>query len=526
MSGVHRSSGLRSVSRRRVVLPLIPVAMALGAIVGLTVSGNMPGMGSSADATSASLTAASPPNGRVADLAEVDPRDPTGKPIRLFQGAGGAANSMNCSLIVPADPLSAQGLATPWQLADGCSEANPNESAFVEATILAPNGHLSVYDPLVVTAGTTPAVTPVPPAIAAGSQVIIDTGFNGNNLVLEGRGAVQGNCIDAFGHSIIAQTAACNAQAFYKDANAQIAAGTLKIPAVGTGKDGRTCPTTRDFSLIDQDQSDNVLSVYLANANGQTAQATPDNVDTMGGSTVVTNGSDDGLLGHFVDAALGCKRFAVPDPTSPGGADDSQALNELSARQNQANPVALLPVSDPQLLLNGQFNKGKTNTYRALTDQSPLPSTASAIKNAALYCQQMVNLAPFRLQADMGLESGFQSPVPALGNNLATLMGARLSASFTNLNCGMFALKNPVTLALNGAGVAIAVTYDTSQQVARIPASVPPIGGGPSPSPTPTASSSGGPSPTPSATAPSPSPSATKPSSTPSPTPSSSWPGY
>ena len=48
---------------------------------------------------------------------------------------------MNCTLAVPANPLSAQGLATPWQLGDGCSMANGGtEGAFVEATILAPNG--------------------------------------------------------------------------------------------------------------------------------------------------------------------------------------------------------------------------------------------------------------------------------------------------------------------------------------------------------------------------------------------------
>ena len=104
---------------------------------------------------------------------------------------------------MPNHPLSAKGLATPWQLGDGCSEANPSEEAFVEATILAPNGQVQIYDPLVITQGTTAAVTPTAPTIPRGSQVIIDVGFNGNNLVLEGAGAFQGACIDAFGNSII-----------------------------------------------------------------------------------------------------------------------------------------------------------------------------------------------------------------------------------------------------------------------------------------------------------------------------------
>jgi hypothetical protein len=512
MAGVHRSSprrGQPGYRARGTALPLIPFVMALGAIIGLTVSNHMPGLGSSPTTTAASLTAASPDT-TVADLAELHPRDPTGNPIDLQQTPAQAANSMNCTLIVPGHPLSAQGLATPWQLGDGCSEANQNLTAFVEATILAPDGHLSIYSPLVITAGTTPAVPPLPATIPAGAQVIIEIGFNGNNLVLEGPGAVQGNCIDAFGDSIIFQTSACGAQAFFQDANAQVAAGTLKIPALGTGNDGQTCLTAHSFAVIDQDQSDNVQSVYLANANGQTAQATAGNVDQMNGATILTNGSDEGLLTHFLDPAVGCKAFTATDPTSPGNADGSQALNELSARFRQQAPVALLPVNDPQLLVNGHFSIGKVNTYRMLTDQPPLPANTNTAKNAEEYCQEMVSVAPARLQLDLGMEVGVQSPVPALGNNLATFMGARLSASFMNLNCANFGLKNPVLLTLNSAGVAIAVTYITSPQQVHVPGR----GGGPTPSPSPAT-----PSPTPSATTPSPAP-------TPTPYPTISFGGF
>ena len=59
------------------------------------------------------------------------------------------------------------------------------------------------------------------------------------------------------------------------------------------------------------------------------------------------------------------------------------------------------------------------------------------------------------------------SPVPALGNNLANFLAARLSASFTNLNCQNFGLANPVTLTLDGNGVAIGATFNTAQQTAN-----------------------------------------------------------
>jgi hypothetical protein len=422
------------------------------------------------------------------DLAETGPVDPAGDPISLNQTTAQAANSLDCTLTAPASPLSAQGLATPWQLGDGCSEANPNEQAFVEATILEPHGQVRIYDPLVVTQGTTPAVTPTAPAIPRGSQVIINTGFNGNNLVLEGAGAAQGKCVDAYGNSIIAQTSACNAAAFFAAANAAVADDILTVPALGNASDGKACESTESFSVIDQDQSDNVISQYLLDSDGRTAQdsAANDssandsaaNKSATGGATVITNGSDDALLGHFIDPALGCTPFTATDPTSPDGSDGSQALNSLSARLSQASPRALLPVNDPQLLVNGQFSIGKVNTYRAETDQPLLPASTNLTQNAAAYCQNMVSIAPARLKLDAAKEVSSPSPVPATGDNLATFMGARLSASFGNLNCQDYGLKDPVTVTTNAGGVATAVRYDIAQQRVAVPRGRPSRGTG------------------------------------------------
>ena len=90
------------------------------------------------------------------------------------QGVSSSANNTDCDIVVPAHPLTAKGLATPYQLtgpagtspaASGCQMINSvNLGAFVQATILDPRtGALSVYDPLVVTKGTKPAVAPVVP---------------------------------------------------------------------------------------------------------------------------------------------------------------------------------------------------------------------------------------------------------------------------------------------------------------------------------------------------------------------------
>jgi hypothetical protein len=395
--------------------------------------------------------------------------DAAGNAFSFSQTPAEAADSTNCTVTVPARPLSARGLATPWVLGDGCTWKNGgSEGVFIDATILSPDGQLRVYNPLVIDQGTTPVAAPTPPTIAPGSQVILSLGANGNAVALVGRGARQGNCIDALGNSLINQTPQCNAAAFYRLANAEIRRGILKIPATGTAKDGRPCPTVRDFSLIDQDQSDNAVAQYLFDPNtGQTAQATAANQTAMAGATVMSNGSDNGLLDRFVNPALGCTPFTAPNPTNPAGASSSQALNELSARANQRGTIALLPVNNPQLLVGGQFSLAKTNTYRIETDQPPLPFWTNTARNAAQYCQNMVDIQTARLKLDAPMETGTASPVPDLGDNLADFLAARLSGSFDNLNCKNYGLTNPVTLQLDGNGVATGATFNTTPQKAK-----------------------------------------------------------
>src|SRR5690348_3981152 len=349
-------------------------------------SGSAP---ASAPATTAATVAGIPPinpAGRVG-LAGSNAVDAAGNAFSFTQTEAEAADSTNCTVTVPDRPLTAQGLATPWVLGDGCTWANGGtEGVFIDATILAPNGQIQVYNPLVINQGTTPAVAPVAPTIAAGSQVILSLGFNGNALALVGAGAQQGNCIDAFGNSLMNQTPQCNAANFYRLANAEIARGTLTVPPAGTGNDGQACQTTRDFGMIDQDQSDNAVASYLFDpATGKSAQATAANAGAMANATVEQNGSDNGLLDKFLDPALGCTAFTAPNTTNPNGSSASQALNELSARANQKGTIALLPVNNPQLLVGGQFSIGKTNAYRIETDQPPLPFRTNTSQNAARY---------------------------------------------------------------------------------------------------------------------------------------------
>src|SRR4051794_1435997 len=207
------------------------------------------------------------------------------------QNAAGA--NPNCTLVVPGNPTGAAGLTTPYQPAapdagrGPCHEANADQAAFVEAAIYDPAAHtVSIYPPLVVDRHDAPAVPPVPVTLPAGAVVGVWFGFNGDTLRLAGPGA--GSCVNGLPGSPFGQFAYCNAPAFFKAANGD-STFQGKIPALGTSpKDGRPCPTSRDFSVVDQDQSDNLATAYRV-IRGRMAQLTP---DTANRGTPLTNGSD------------------------------------------------------------------------------------------------------------------------------------------------------------------------------------------------------------------------------------------
>jgi hypothetical protein len=256
----------------------------------------------------------------------------------------------------------------------------------------------------------------------------------------------------------------CNGVAFFAAANQAIAAGLTVIPANGTSaKTGQACPTTRSFTMVDQDQSDNVTTQYLVNGNGQTAQDNTANTAALAGATVINNGSDNALLNAFLDPTLGCTPFTAPDLSNAGGPGTSQALDELFAARNQQAPVALVPENDPMTLVGAAFSARKTNRYRTSVGQ-PVIMRSQAADTPASYCQNMVNAQSLFLKNNQTVLATGATPVATVGTNLFTFLANRLNMSFTNLNCQNFGLKNPVTVTLNGNGAATAATITATPQ--------------------------------------------------------------
>lgn len=150
--------------------------------------------------------------------------------------AGAALPAITCDIVVPPAPLTAAGLATPYVLepvnGNTCQESNLAAfSAFVQAAIVAPTGAVTIYSPLVISAGTAPAAPPVVPVVPVGSTVGIWFGFNGVDLHLIGPGVEDpaSNCVNGLDDSDFGQFAACNAVATFAAADA-LATTTVATP--------------------------------------------------------------------------------------------------------------------------------------------------------------------------------------------------------------------------------------------------------------------------------------------------------
>jgi hypothetical protein len=408
------------------------------------------------------------------------------------QGVSSSAVNTVCAIIIPAHPLTAKGLATPYQLtgaagtspaASGCQMINSIKlGAFVQATILdTRTGALSVYNPLVVTKGTKPAVAPVVPKLPSHAVVTIDIGFNGEILRQVGAtpGALrQGNCTDGEPGSPFGQVSFCNGPNFFKAAFAMERSGRLVIPSAGISRKmvvtggalgtGRTCPTVRNFDMVDQDPSDNVTTAYLLDpATGRTAQATAANKARMPHAKVLKNGSDNGLIDNFLDPALGCTPLEAPDLGNHGVMSTSQALDELLAARNEPKNAALIPENDGMVTdIGGNIDLAKANLYRSEIGQPLVSPRTQASSSPRMFCQNLINIQTPFLAANERLFAAAPSPVPTVGDTLYTFLANRLAGSFDELNCQNFGLTQPVAMVTDGGGVTTQVTLNTAQQVA------------------------------------------------------------
>ena len=362
-----------------------------------------------------------------------------------------AAEAVNaCTLTVPDLPLTARGLATPWVLG-GCQEDNPDQGAFVEATILDPaTGAMTIYRPLVVDQ-RGPALEPTVPRLPANAVVSINIGFQGDQLTLLNQVGIQeGRCVNGLPGDIFGQVAFCNnfngdGTGFFEVADRMIADGTIKPPVPEVAADGRPCPTVWTYDLTDQDPVDNTTTSYLVDGRSRTAQNIPANVQNVVFGQVITNGSDAALLANRIDPALplaadpaktcqSASQFRTTDITA--GMDSTRKDTTLALQSLQA-PVAavqadaptqgLLSIGGPFVTTNGQPNLSKLNLYRQNVNQPVAATLEPGIEADATdekFCRGLIG--GNGLQKVAGLDkrflSGKASPDQAAANDLFNFM--------------------------------------------------------------------------------------------------------
>ncbi|KAE9364410.1 hypothetical protein N431DRAFT_355180 [Stipitochalara longipes BDJ] len=386
------------------------------------------------------------------------------------------AQTQNCVLQVPPNPLSAKGLATPYKMS-GCDQTQfATEACFVEAAILDPaTGAIQIYNPLIINQNSSRAgvdfITPVVPTLPDNAVVGIFFGSNAVTLTLTGDTAT---CVNGDANGVFGQFAYCNTPAFFTAAFSAVSSGLLKIPPPGTSTKGTTsqaCPVTRDFRMVDMDQSDNVDSTYLLINGKILAQNTPANAAKYKNATEFNNGSDNLLLNAFLSPTLGCTAgtFEAPCITCASGSSPAMALNELQSQFFvPTGGPALVPLNDDFTVdagNNGSVEQSliKTNLYRAGVGQPQAADAANA--SSVTYCTRYAASGLF-IALNEELFTGATSPAPGASNNLFTFMANRFATSFgpvPALGCQtIFGIADsPVNQTTDGNGVVIAATINT-----------------------------------------------------------------
>ena len=372
--------------------------------------------------------------------------------------------SQDCLLTVPDDPLNT-GLFKPWFVSTNpiselnCSQLIEGSEVFVEATIYdIDNKVFFVYYPLVIDDKTEPAVKPDSVYLPKKNIVVIHFGINGDTITLksknkDNKSLIDGKCVNGLPNgSVFGQFAYCNGVHFFKTVNKDIQNNLLQIPPVLNSNLGDECPTTRSFSIVDQDQSDNVLSQYIVTEDLKIAQDIPANRNNLKVLKIISNGSDNRLLNIFVNPAIGCDSFTAPYLVDNNIQGSSVALNEIQANLIPiTKTTALVPPFSPFVVdNNNEQSVLKTNLYRDGVNQ---PNILIVDNNDNInYCNQMANIAPnFFIKHKIAFLNT-KSPAEDLANNLLNFLALRFENSWQELNCKkLIGIPSPIVTTIDPA---------------------------------------------------------------------------
>ncbi|KAH0833826.1 hypothetical protein J3R83DRAFT_10990 [Lanmaoa asiatica] len=399
--------------------------------------------------------------------------------------------SQNCQLQVPANPLTAQGLATPYVLT-GCNQLDfANQGVFVEAAILDPaTGNIQIYSPLVINVGMTPvgngtgaATTNASATTSVGAATGISTPSGSTNAGT--------TTVPTIGASGVASSTITSAEATATKAARQAASAGFYVPpivptlpnnaivgiwfgsnAVSVTLTGSTggCVNGQGNSVFGQfaycngqawfnaaktavsqglinlpapgtgsggqacptthdfrDQSDNVVTTYLLIGGNTLAQNTPANNKANPNAQVLSNASDNALITQFIDPALGCAPYQSPCTTCLTGQSSALATDELVANFFPPAGVPALVPLNDPMVLVNE--QQSLQKVNLYRDGTGQPQADNNNASALTYCQQFTQSGIF-INNNQQLFTNAGSPAANVANNLFNFLAMRFSTAF------------------------------------------------------------------------------------------------
>jgi len=246
-------------------------------------------------------------------------------------------------------------------------------------------------------------------------------------------GIANGRCNAGTPGSPFGQFAWCNADLFWNAVNTLVQNNRIKLPPLGTAFDGLTCPSLRDFFIVDMDPDDGVQTLYLVTTQNQVIQKTAKNMQNFNIQATLANDGDNRLITEFVNPAIGCKTMLLPNAADPGTTAPALPLNVLQAMMFQTQPMALTPNNDPMITVNNQPDLAKLNLYRMGVNQ-PQANVLGGDNDPATYCRNYANVATTRFRSLSVNLKAFGSPAPGFANLFAFMIN-RAMTTYMNLNC-------------------------------------------------------------------------------------------
>ena len=341
-----------------------------------------------------------------------------------------------CGLIVPENPLSYQGLNTPYILksftgnAADCSVLDQRTTVFVEIVIFDISAStFYIYNPLVVNRLKQIKIYDEIPQLPDQNIVGIWFGSNGVTFkLIDSNNSLHfGDCIDGYNGSIFGNFAYCNARIFFTT----ISKYRISIPNIGKTVNGFTCLTTRSFEFNEQYQISNVISSYIVLNSYKIVMKTIKNLSIFKPLFIIISKSNGYILNNYISIATGCTIFAGYDFTEQFIMKTSMILNEIYASLDVEQ--VFIPSTHPSVTIDGVPNLNKLNLYRIGLNQS----TVSEIdyNDSRLYCDGIYKKTPIFLYKHHDLLNNYITPDETLGNSLLNVMISRFLTSWNTYNC-------------------------------------------------------------------------------------------